>query len=63
MFNSRNATGAGIGTFKALVGLQELAIFHFSDMELILFFTSGFLGLIVWLKLTSQGIFSNDEEE
>ena len=63
MSNSRNATGAGIGTFITLVGLRELAIFNFSDMELILLFTSGFLGLIVWLKLTNQGIFSNDEEE
>ena len=63
MSNSRNATGAGIGTFITLVGLREFAIFHFSDMELILLFTSGFLGLIVWLKLTNQGIFSNDEEE
>ena len=63
MSNSKNAAGAGIGTFITLVGLRELAIFHFSDMELILLFTSGFLGLIVWLKLTNQGIFSNDEEE
>ena len=63
MSNSRNATGAGIGTFIAFVGLRELAIFHFSDMELILLFTSGFLGLIIWLKLTRQGIFSNDEED
>ena len=63
MSNSGNATGAGIGTFIALVGLRELAIFHFSDMELIMLFTSGFLGLLIWLKLTNQGIFSNDEEE
>ena len=63
MSNSRNATGAGIGTVIALVGLRELAIFHFSDMELIMLFTSGFLGLIIWLKLTNQGIFSNDEED
>ena len=63
MSNSRNATGAEIGTFIALVGLRELAIFHFSDMELIMLFTSGFLGLLIWLKLTNQGIFSNDEEE
>jgi xanthine/uracil/vitamin C permease (AzgA family) len=63
MSNSRRTTGAGIGMFLAIVGLREFAIYHFSDMELILIFTTGFLGLLLWLKIARKGIFAIDEEE
>jgi len=67
MSNSSRTTGAGIGMFLAIVGLQEFTKYHLADMlgmtGLILIFTTGLLGLLLWLKITRKGIFAMDEEE
>ncbi len=53
--------------FLAIVGLQEFTKYHFADMlgmtGIILFFTTGLLGLLLWLKISRKGIFASDEEE
>ena len=53
--------------FLAIVGLQEFTKYHFADMlgmtGLILIFTTGLLGLLLWLKISRKGIFAMDEEE
>ncbi len=53
--------------FLAIVGLQEFTKYHLADMlgmtGLILIFTTGLLGLLLWLKITRKGIFALDEEE
>ena len=53
--------------FLAIVGLQEFTKYYFADMlgmtGLILIFTTGLLGLLLWLKITRKGIFAMDEEE